>query len=257
VTPPAARGTGDSPGGGTGAPTRERLLAAAREVVAKDGLEGLTLRAIARHAGVSHGAPLRHFPTLAALLAAVAASGFDRLVAVIDARLVAADAAAAADGRTLPAIERLALAGDCYVDVALADPGVFSITFRPERCDVSDQTYQDAGARAFGQLVDLTVAAQAEGWHPDVPSPQLAAVLWTSVHGTAELSIHGALDGILGPDALGAVRAATARLLFGRAVAPRPVPSGHVRIDQPPAGADRLPAGTTDTDAEGVTEGET
>ena len=47
---------------------RERLLQSAREVVATDGLEGLTLRAIARRAGVSHGAPLRHFPTLAAPL---------------------------------------------------------------------------------------------------------------------------------------------------------------------------------------------
>ncbi len=222
------------------ASTRDRLVAAAREVVAKDGLEGLTLRAIARHAGVSHGAPLRHFPTLASLLAAVAVGGFDRLVAVIDERLAAADAAAAADGRALAAVERLALAGGAYIDVALADPGVFSITFRPERCDVSDPAYAEAGLRAFGQLVDLAAAAQAEGWHPDLPSPQLAAALWASVHGTAELAIHGAIDGILGPGSLATVRAASARLLFGPGI-PGPIgaapgPAGPNQTESHPEG---------------------
>ncbi len=83
--------------------SRARLLDAARDVVATDGLEGLTLRAIARRAGVSHGAPLRHFPTLAALLAAVAADGFTRLVATIDDHLDAAEGSAAARGTTLSA----------------------------------------------------------------------------------------------------------------------------------------------------------
>jgi AcrR family transcriptional regulator len=65
-------------------------------------------RAIARHAGVSHGAPLRHFPSLAALLAAT-----------IDAALA---------GVTGPGPRtRLAAAGRTYVAVALAEPGVFSV----------------------------------------------------------------------------------------------------------------------------------
>src|SRR5690606_15390057 len=84
---PPATTSGPQPGNGAASGTRERLLQAARDVVARDGLEGLTLRAIARHAGVSHGAPLRHFPSLAALLAAVAADGFVRLVASITTAL--------------------------------------------------------------------------------------------------------------------------------------------------------------------------
>ena len=93
-----------------GGTPRDRLLQAARDVVAADGLEGLTLRAIARRAGVSHGAPLRHFPTLAALLAAVAADGFARLVASIDDHLADADRAAAASGATPAPRQRLAIA---------------------------------------------------------------------------------------------------------------------------------------------------
>lgn len=58
---------------------RARLLDAALAVLDDDGVEGLTLRAIARRANVSHGAPLKHFPHRAALLSAVATVGFREL----------------------------------------------------------------------------------------------------------------------------------------------------------------------------------
>jgi AcrR family transcriptional regulator len=173
---------------------RERLLQAAREVVATDGLEGLTLRAIARRAGVSHGAPLRHFPSLTALLTAVAADGFRQLVATVDDHLAAAGAdAATADGATLGPRDRLRVAGQAYVRFALDNPGVFSVTFRPERVDVGDEQYQAWGAASFGQLVTLVEAAQADGWHPDEDPVDLAAVVWAQVHGIAELGLHGGL----------------------------------------------------------------
>jgi AcrR family transcriptional regulator len=191
---------------------RERLLIAAREVVAKEGLEGLTLRAIARQAGVSHGAPLRHFPTLASLLAALAAEGFALLVDGVDDAIARASAGA---GRPLTSIERLAVAGRAYVDRALADPGVFSITFRPERCDVGDPEYQNQGSRAFGQLVELVEAAQADGWHPDEPAVVVAGVLWANVHGVAELVLHGGLEAVLGPDPVATLWPVATRLIFG------------------------------------------
>lgn len=208
-----------SPEPAVGTP-RERLLRAAREVVATDGLEGLTLRAIARQAGVSHGAPLRHFPSLAALLAAVAAEGFARLVATVDDHIAAADAAAAADGTSLGARERLAVAGRAYVAFALRDPGVFSVTFRPERVDVTDPGYQRQGAASFRQLVGLVEAAQAEGWQPDHRADELAAVLWSHVHGLAELALHGALSAVAGPDAVARLGDLSAALTLG--VAPPP-----------------------------------
>lgn len=201
------------------ATTRDRLLTAAREVLDKDGLEGLTLRAIARHAGVSHGAPLRHFPTLAALLAALAADGFGRLVAAVDDAIAEAEAEAAASasapgGPGLGAVDRLMVGGRAYVDVALADPGVFSVTFRPERCDVDDPEYQRQGERAFGQLVALVEAAQAEGWHAEEPPRLAAAVVWATVHGVAELALHGALQAVVAPAGVDDVWAVGRRLLF-------------------------------------------
>ena len=100
----------------------------------EQGLDGLTLRAIARRAGVSHGAPLRHFPTLAALLSAVAAQGFRELIAAVDAQLAALD-----DGAT--ALDRLAAAGRGYVHFAVGSPGVFTVMFRPERLDTTDPAF--------------------------------------------------------------------------------------------------------------------
>ena len=197
--------------------TRARLMHAARDVVATDGLEGLTLRAIARRAGVSHGAPLRHFPTLAALLAAVAADGFARLVATIDAHLVAAERRAAARGTRLRAVERIAVAGRGYLDFARSDPGVFEVTFRRELIDTSDAAYREQGYRSFRQLVTLVEAAQAEGWHADRPADALAGVLWAHVHGLAVLSLHGAFQGAAGDGALDDLHQLSLELSLGPA----------------------------------------
>src|SRR3954463_12519300 len=98
--------------------TAERLVASARAMLDGQGLEGLTLRAIARRAGVSHGAPLRHFPTLAALLAAVAADGFRELITAVDEQTSSL-------GPDAGALDRLAASGRGYVKFAIASPGVF------------------------------------------------------------------------------------------------------------------------------------
>jgi AcrR family transcriptional regulator len=187
--------TPEGPAGPANGTTRDRLLQAARDVLADHGLEGLTLRAIARQAGVSHGAPLRHFPTLAALLSAVAAEGFARLQATVTAGIEAAEREAVAAGDDLGPRRRLAAAGRAYVRFALDDPGVFSVTFRPERVDLTDPAYQAEGYKAFHQLVGLVEAAQADGWHPDERADELAAVAWAAVHGIATLALHGGLTG--------------------------------------------------------------
>jgi AcrR family transcriptional regulator len=211
---------------------RERLLQAARDVVAAEGLEGLTLRAIARRAGVSHGAPLRHFPTLASLLAAVAADGFGRLVATVDAHLAAADEAARSAGTALSPRQRVAVAGQAYVDFALADPGVFSVTFRPERVDVTDADYQTQGYASFQQLVDLVETAQADGWMQDQRADELAAVLWAHVHGLAVLALHGALPAVVGENAVHRLPRLSSLLALGVDV-PGPI-DGTTRVHARP-----------------------
>lgn len=170
--------------------TRERLLAAARAHLDEHGLDGLTLRAIARRAGVSHGAPLRHFPGIDHLLAAVAAQGFRHLH----------DTVAASVGDVPPggnALDRLAAAAEGYARFALANPGVFELMFRHERHAAQEPELQEAGAAAFLQLVGLVADAQAEGWRPEEAPGTLAALLWASIHGLVSLWIPGTLRSAL------------------------------------------------------------
>src|SRR6185437_16137973 len=70
ATPKAAYHHGD---------LRRALIAAARAILEEDGLPALSLRAVARRAGVSQAAPYHHFPDKDALLAALGAEGFDAL----------------------------------------------------------------------------------------------------------------------------------------------------------------------------------
>ena len=119
------------------------------------------------------------------------------LIAAVDDHVATADDAATAAGRTLGPRRRLALAGQAYIRFALRDPGVFSVTFRPERVDVTDQEYQIQGAAAFQQLVDLVEAVQAAGWQPDRRSDEVAGVMWAQVHGLAVLALHGALGAVV------------------------------------------------------------
>src|SRR5687767_8096668 len=160
--------------------TRERLVATARAHLDKHGLDGLTLRSIAREAGVSHGAPARHFPGLGSLLAAAAAQGFRELHASVTQAV--GDAGDDAD-----ALEQLAAAGRGYVAFARANPGVFELMFRHERLVDQDPELLDAGAAAFLQLVSFVDRAQAAGWHPDRAAADLAALVWASVHGLVSL----------------------------------------------------------------------
>ena len=187
------------------APPRDRLLDAARQVATRDGLPGLTLRAIAREAGVSHGAPLRHFPTLASLLAALSAQGFAGLVAAVEG---------AVEGVEGPR-ERIATAGGGYVRFALDHPGVYAVMFRADLLDTGDAAYVEAGLASFQQLAGLVAEAQADGWHPDVPRDRLTTVLWANVHGLADLWLHGAPQGVLGPDALDDLVALSTGLAIG------------------------------------------
>jgi AcrR family transcriptional regulator len=164
--------------------TRARLIQAALDHLDEHGLQGLSLRGIARSSGVSHGAPMRHFDGMAALLASVAAFAFDQLHATVDAAV----------GNAGPdPLARLRNAGRAYVAFAVAQPGAFELMFRPELIDREDAAYLASSVAAFGQLSTLTLEAQETGWFSAVPAPQLTGVLWASVHGIAALWVQGSL----------------------------------------------------------------
>lgn len=170
------------------APLSERLVQAALRLLAEEGIEALTLRTLARRAGVSHGAPARHFRSLKDLRAEVAAHGFRLLSEAIEKC-----------GAPLPPDaaprERLRAAARAYVACALANPGLFALMFRTGDLDPSNASFARDSSAAFERLLDHVRAAQAAGWHPDRDARLLAGSLWASVHGLATLWAQGAFQG--------------------------------------------------------------
>lgn len=169
---------------------RERLVEVTLALLAQEGPEGLTLRRIAREAGVSHGAPLRHFRGFADLKAEVAAHGFRLLSEAIDKSTAALPEAA---GPT----ERLARAGRAYVECAVANPHLFALMFRTGELDPENAAFARDAHAAFAQLLRHVRAVQDTGWRPDVDTRILAGSVWASVHGLATLWSQGAYGGVV------------------------------------------------------------
>lgn len=161
---------------------RPALLAAAAALLAEQGVTGLSLRAVARGAGVSAMAPYRHFADKAALLAALAEDGFRRLESVLTA----------AAGATAP--DRLRAQGVAYVGFALAEPALFRLMFGPEIGDkAAHPGLAAAGAAAFAVLEEGVAACRPDA--APAARAEMALACWSLAHGTAALAVDGRLPG--------------------------------------------------------------
>jgi AcrR family transcriptional regulator len=164
---------------------REAMLEATQRILERDGITGLTLRAAAREAGVSHAAPKNHFGDIRGLLSELAAEGFARFGAALVAN-VREDA---------PPNAQLASIGHAYVTFARENPGLFLLMFRSERLDFSRPALRAAAEAAFGVLT------RAAGGHPQVrPDVRLTlsqaaniTAAWSLVHGFAMLTLDDRL----------------------------------------------------------------
>jgi len=167
------------------------LIAAARGLLEKEGLEALSLRAVARAVGVSPAAPYHHFPDKDALLAAVAAEGYRDLTAAMSARMV----------RETEPNRRFEATGGGYVAFATANPALFRLMFGGSGHRFSTHAgLAAAGIAAYDVLANAAVeAASAAGRGPEtVPMTMLTA--WSLVHGLAMLI----LDAEVAPQTYGA-----------------------------------------------------
>lgn len=193
---------------------RAALLAGAEAVLAERGVDGFSLREVARRVGVSPTAPQRHFADARALLTAVAVAGHAQFADVLAAADAAAVRAAGDDPRA-----RLRALAVAYVTFALDHPARFDVMWRGSRIDRADPAYVAAGRRAFG-LLQAAVAGVPAAVVLDDPARRAAAaqplaadprvlLCWTVVHGYARL----ALDGAFGPGGLAAAHAAAEALL--------------------------------------------
>jgi AcrR family transcriptional regulator len=199
---------------------RRALLDAAWRLVAEKGLAALTLRELARAAGVSHAAPYHHFPSRTALLDALAEEGFaglDRAMGEAKAGPAtgeqAAEAATPGPGDPLPSpaepgqtprpvegAEVMVRLGRAYVDFACAHPEQLQVMFRPRHHESEGPpppALVEIGAQAYGHLADAVRICQAQGLAPAGDPDELALSAWSLVHGFASLWSQGQLGALV------------------------------------------------------------
>jgi AcrR family transcriptional regulator len=165
---------------------RTRLIDAGVDLVTREGAQALTLREIARRAGVSHGAPRRYFPTHLELLSAIARRGFTDLQTRA--------ARAAGDGGARPRA-RLAALAEVYLDFALSQRGMYELMFRHDLLESGRLGLRETSLPMFGALVDLVGEVR-----PDADARIVAGALWANLHGIAQLWGWGSLKLTTGAD---------------------------------------------------------
>lgn len=159
---------------------RITLLEAAESLLEQHGLQGLTLRDVARAAGVSHAAPYHHFGSLNAMLAAVAQRGFEDLGTAMAAAVDVPDTR-----------ERLLRVTQGYVACALARPQRFRLMFGPMLASKAEHPgLKQAAEQAFDHVLQASLA------HDRRRGADLAVAGWSLAHGLSHLLIDGAFDGM-------------------------------------------------------------
>jgi AcrR family transcriptional regulator len=161
---------------------RDELLSASLRLIEAEGIGAVSLRRVAREAGVSPGAPYHHFADRATLLAALSERGF---------RMLAAEFAAAR-GRTMsagrPPAEVLGALVRAYVGFAQGQPAYFRLMFRPELSEPDSHPGVKAAQHAAVACLDEAVAdCVRAGLVPAAHADDLAVATWSLGHGLASL----------------------------------------------------------------------
>jgi AcrR family transcriptional regulator len=160
---------------------RAALLKSAEEIIRTSGLEGLTLRACARKAGVSHGAPAHHFGNVTGLLTELATDGFEQLAEAMD------------PAKVRNAIDDLEASGLGYVQFAMKWPEHFRVMWHSELLDQHSPRLRSARERGERILRDALIQAN-QHWTRPLSEDELEArfeTAWCCVHGYASLWVEG------------------------------------------------------------------
>ena len=172
-TGPAAPPSGKGGRGYHHGDLRNGLLEAARTILEEESLAALTLRAVARKAGVSHAAPYRHFPNHEALLVELSVEGFDELRAAI------AEAAKAQGVES----EKIANIGAAYMRFVAQRPALARLMFGGQLPNRDQFPALGLKADSIGEEIGAALHDSA-----------LGLAVWASVHGLAMLVLENVID---------------------------------------------------------------
>jgi AcrR family transcriptional regulator len=167
---------------------RAGILEASLALMNEGGLGALSMREVARRAGVSHQAPYHYFQDREAILAELAGEGFDQLY----------DYMVSAIGLVRDKASKNKVMGEAYIRFALNHPELFRLMFRAEMCDLTRYPESKAKAERCFDVVVETLGAH--GNSADKANPDLTAVIasWSVAHGLATLLLEGKLGETFG-----------------------------------------------------------
>ena len=158
---------------------REELLACAFDILERDGADAVTVRAVARAAGVAHSAPVNHFSSKQALLTALATIIF---------RTLGDQVTAALETRTMTYPEVIRTFANTVTSYALAHPNRYRLLWRRDLLDDRESELSAAMDRIYLLLI------QKLGQDERVRQSSLetrAIALWSMVHGYVTMRLDG------------------------------------------------------------------
>ena len=165
---------------------KNALIKAGVDILAKDGVSGLSLRKVASKAGVSHSAPYSHFADKQALIAAISTEGFRQLYERVNA--------VAEEFKTKPSRQLVEVAWT-YVQFAMDDRDRFKVMFSGILEKEREYPEFVAEAQRNFQLVKMIVEAnQAAGVLRSGPSDLVALSAWGIIHGFIMLLLEGQIS---------------------------------------------------------------
>eukprot|EP00439_Symbiodinium_sp_Y106_P089672 s1_g2208.t1 len=176
----------------------DALIKEGAKLLAEKGVDGFSMREVARRAGVAVAAPSHHFGNAKGLLTAIAAQGFGKLAKQME--LAASAVRDPEDG--------VVAMCQAYRAMGMSDPGYAAIMFRVELLDESDPRFQEKASRAFGLFAEALKQAASR----NVGATQIsfaATTLWATMHGLVDLHM------IEGEEAEELIRFAVHTLLAG------------------------------------------
>lgn len=162
---------------------KNALIQAGVDILAREGVHGLSLRKVAKKAGVSHTAPYSHFKDKQGLIAAISTEGYNS----IRARVERVWQAHQDEPLTL-----LALTAWEYVQFAIDDPDLFKLTF--SGVVEKEQDYPalvQAAGESFTRLTQIVERCQASGVLRPGPLDLSALSVWGAIHGLVLLRLDG------------------------------------------------------------------
>jgi AcrR family transcriptional regulator len=162
---------------------RRVVLDASLDLIKEEGLAALSMREVARRAGVSHQAPYHHFRDREGILAAIAMDGFIKLHKGM---------MKAVEPLTDP-VDRLNAVGGAYLTFAVRNQAHFKIMFRSELVAIDKhEALKERADAAFDFVTSIvTEVAQRRGAKDTLP---LVIAAWSLAHGAATLLLEGKLD---------------------------------------------------------------